>query len=71
VSPRVRVDIVHPRLQSGACARPLNFTVRRRVNLARIGAVVVLWGTKLLLVTRNVIGYIWTHDPVVPPHGIG
>jgi hypothetical protein len=30
VSPRVREDSVHPRLQSGACARPLNFTVRRQ-----------------------------------------
>jgi len=29
VSPRVREDSMHPRLQSGACARPLNFTVRR------------------------------------------
>jgi hypothetical protein len=29
VSPRVREDRVHPRLQSGACVRPLNFTVRR------------------------------------------
>jgi hypothetical protein len=28
VSPRVREDSVHPRLQSGACVRPLNFTVR-------------------------------------------
>jgi hypothetical protein len=28
VSPRVREDSVHPRLQSGASARPLNFTVR-------------------------------------------
>ena len=28
VSPRVREDSVHPRLQSGADARPLNFTVR-------------------------------------------
>jgi lactoylglutathione lyase len=31
VSPRVRGDSVHPRLQSGASARPLNFTVRARV----------------------------------------
>jgi hypothetical protein len=29
VSPRVREESVHPRLQSGASARPLNFTVRR------------------------------------------
>ena len=28
MSPRVREDSVHPRLQSGACGRPLNFTVR-------------------------------------------
>jgi limonene-1,2-epoxide hydrolase len=28
VSPRVREDSVHPRLQLGAIARPLNFTVR-------------------------------------------
>jgi hypothetical protein len=31
MSPRVREDSVHPRLQSGAYARPLNFTVRTRV----------------------------------------
>jgi len=31
VSPRVREDSVHPRLQSGFGARPLNFTVRGRV----------------------------------------
>jgi hypothetical protein len=29
VSPRVREDSVHPRLQSDASVRPLNFTVRR------------------------------------------
>jgi hypothetical protein len=29
VSPPVLEDIVHRRLQSGASARPLNFTVRR------------------------------------------
>jgi hypothetical protein len=28
VSPRVREEIVHPRLQLGASARPLNFAVR-------------------------------------------
>jgi hypothetical protein len=28
VSPRAPEGIVRPRLQSGACARPLNFTVR-------------------------------------------
>ena len=28
MSPRVREDSMHPRLQSGASARPLNFTVR-------------------------------------------
>jgi len=28
VSPRVREESVHPRLQLGACVRPLNFTVR-------------------------------------------
>ena len=28
MSPRVREDSVHPRLQSGASGRPLNFTVR-------------------------------------------
>ena len=33
MSPRVREDSVHPRLQSGAIARPLNFTVRRRINM--------------------------------------
>jgi hypothetical protein len=30
VSPRVRDESVHPRLQSGASGRPLNFTVRVR-----------------------------------------
>jgi hypothetical protein len=30
VSPRVREDSVHPRLQGGASGRPLNFTVRRQ-----------------------------------------
>jgi hypothetical protein len=29
VSPRVQEESVHPRLLSGACVRPLNFTVRR------------------------------------------
>jgi len=28
MSPRVLKDSLHPRLQSGACARPLRFTVR-------------------------------------------
>jgi hypothetical protein len=32
VSPRVRENSVHPRLQSGACVRPLNFTVRQHVS---------------------------------------
>jgi hypothetical protein len=32
VSPRVREDSVHPRLQSGAIPRPLNFTVRRQMS---------------------------------------
>jgi hypothetical protein len=32
VSPRARKESVHPRLQSSACARPLNFTVRGRVS---------------------------------------
>ncbi len=32
LSPRVREDSVHPRLQSGASARPLNFTVRQHVD---------------------------------------
>jgi len=31
VSPRARADIVRPRLRSGLCARPLNFTVRLHV----------------------------------------
>ena len=30
MSPRVRGESVHPRLQSGASGRPLNFTVRGR-----------------------------------------
>ena len=28
MSPQVQKDSLHPRLQSGACARPLSFTVR-------------------------------------------
>jgi hypothetical protein len=47
VSPRVRENSVHPRLQSGACVRPLNFTVkltgksamrtrRQQANLAKV-----------------------------------
>jgi hypothetical protein len=32
VSPRAREEIVRPRLQSGSCARPLNFSVRRQMN---------------------------------------
>ena len=43
MSPRVREDIVHPRLQSGAIARPLNFTVRAGrsvVSSRRFGFVV-------------------------------
>ena len=32
MSPRVREGSVHPRLQSGACVRPLNFTVSRLRN---------------------------------------
>jgi hypothetical protein len=31
VSPRVREESVHPRLQLGARVRPLNFTVRRQI----------------------------------------
>ena len=34
MSPRVREDSVHPRLSSCACARPLNFTVRRPARKA-------------------------------------
>ena len=30
MSPRVRAEIVHPRLLSNAFARPLNFTVMQR-----------------------------------------
>jgi hypothetical protein len=32
VSPRVREESVHPRLQSGASGRPLNFTVRAHLQ---------------------------------------
>jgi len=32
VSPRVRKDSMHPRLQLGASGRPLNFTVRARIQ---------------------------------------
>jgi hypothetical protein len=42
VSPRAREDSVRPRLQSGACARPLNFTVRR--HMKRIATAAVLAG---------------------------
>jgi hypothetical protein len=33
VSPPVLEEIVHRRLQSGACVRPLNFTVRGHLRL--------------------------------------
>ena len=33
MSPRALEEIVHPRLQSGAGVRPLNFTVRCRMGL--------------------------------------
>jgi Phospholipase_D-nuclease N-terminal len=45
MSPRGLKEIVHPRLESGACVRALNFTVRsHRVKIAVIGgtAVVIL-----------------------------
>ena len=49
MSPRVREDIVHPRLQSGASTRPLNFTVRSPpVSRARLFAF-----TLTLSVTAN------------------
>jgi hypothetical protein len=32
LAPRVREESVRPRLQSGSCARPLNFTVRPRLG---------------------------------------
>jgi hypothetical protein len=51
VSPRVREDSVHPRLWSGACARPLNFTVRRRAG----GDVDTLLWTFLLVVPFAVL----------------
>jgi hypothetical protein len=35
VTPRVREDSVHPRLQSGARMRPLNFTVRPHAKRQR------------------------------------
>jgi len=35
VSPRSRVDIVRPRLQSARVPRPLNFTVRRHMATPR------------------------------------
>jgi hypothetical protein len=36
VSPRVLEDSVHPRLQSGAPVRPLNFTVRCNLRVATL-----------------------------------
>jgi hypothetical protein len=38
VSPRVREDSVHPRLQSCAGARPLNFTVRGQMDASVVTA---------------------------------
>ena len=35
MSPRARVEILHPRLELGRSARPLNFTVRPHVNTDR------------------------------------
>ena len=60
MSQRALGEIVRPRLQSGACARPLNFTVRRmadvdlsarplRVFEALFGLVAALLGAALLV----------------------
>ena len=49
MSPRVREDSVHPRLQSGASVRPLNFTVRRAPMpqlLVPQGRACVYWSQK-------------------------
>jgi hypothetical protein len=50
VSPRVREDTVHPRLQSGASVRPLNFTVRGTlfVSSAEIRVSTSLGGSQTL-----------------------
>jgi hypothetical protein len=48
---------VHPRLQSGACARPLNFTVRALVRLLRLWLIVLLpmvvWATFVSLYIQS------------------
>jgi hypothetical protein len=38
----VRKEIVHPRLQSGVCARPLNFTSKDFPVVSTVGVVLVL-----------------------------
>ena len=47
MSPRVREDSVHPRLQAGPCAQPLNFTVRRMVSLDSVVALFTAWAARL------------------------
>jgi hypothetical protein len=49
MSPRVRKDSVHPRLQSGGTMRPLNFTVRRRELRIVKFKTVVLYAFVILL----------------------
>jgi hypothetical protein len=76
VGRRRRGEIVRRRRLSGACGRPLNFTVRRRVSarsLARLDASASCDAQKCPVVTRNVMGYTGGNDPdpVVPSQGIG
>jgi hypothetical protein len=54
VSPPVREEIVHRRLQSNACARPLNFTVRSRTMRVRLYTLSALLGVFVYACTNSV-----------------
>ena len=51
MSPRVLEEIVHPRLQSGALGRPLNFAVRRRLDGSRASLVELIYPTHMAATT--------------------
>ena len=69
MSPRVREDSVHPRLQSGASTRPLSFTVRARHE--RHHSVKKPSGFLLTVVifaaAWSIYSRYWTHAPPHPP----
>jgi hypothetical protein len=77
VSPRVREDSLHPRLQSGASGRPLNFTVRRLVKaFARLTVAIpirLLWGIAAFAVVSSLSGCCLSYGRIaaVDRNGIG